>query len=409
MDIATILRERWALDHFGARTEELLRNSLFVLAANGLTLLELSPLLTHTGFRAACMKRVTNAEVKQYFELRFDPLSDAMRAVMREPILNKTSAFTGDPTPTGSVTLVGGTLSGNGNLVNGSTTISIPAGAFGVGTDQLTATYTPDSASSSAYNGATGVGSVIVTQANPVPVISSLSPAFSSAGGTAFTLTVNGLGFAANSTVYWGTTALVTQYGSATQLTAQVPASDIVNTGTTTITVQTPAPGGGTSNSLQFEVDSAGSGTPPPTFTTVTATVTPGSTATYPVTLPSSATSVLVSCLNLPSGATCSYSSTTNVVTISTSSTTPAGTYQITVVFTETLPGAASAFVLLPILLLPLLFLRRKLAVRGIWFTVCLGLVLMTAAAFITGCGGGSSGGGGGGTPRYGPGASLTD
>jgi hypothetical protein len=85
------------LDHFGARTDELLRNSLFVLAANGLTLLELSLLLTHTGFRAACMKKVSNAEVRQYFELRFDPLSDAMRAVMREPILNKTSAFTADP------------------------------------------------------------------------------------------------------------------------------------------------------------------------------------------------------------------------------------------------------------------------------------------------------------------------
>ncbi len=96
-EFSQILRERWALDHFGARTDELLRNSLFVLAANGFTLLELSLLLTHTGFRAECMKKVANAEVRQYFELRFDPLSDAMRAVMREPILNKTSAFTADP------------------------------------------------------------------------------------------------------------------------------------------------------------------------------------------------------------------------------------------------------------------------------------------------------------------------
>jgi len=96
-EFSQILRERWALDHFGARTDELLRNSLYVLAENGLTLLELSLLLTHTGFRAACMKKVSNAEVRQYFELRFDPLSEAMRAVMREPILNKTSAFTADP------------------------------------------------------------------------------------------------------------------------------------------------------------------------------------------------------------------------------------------------------------------------------------------------------------------------
>ncbi len=58
-EFSQILRERWALDHFGARTDELLRNSLYVLAANGLTLLELSLLLTHTGFRAACLKKVS--------------------------------------------------------------------------------------------------------------------------------------------------------------------------------------------------------------------------------------------------------------------------------------------------------------------------------------------------------------
>ena len=96
-EFAEVLRQRWALDHFGARTDELLRNSLFVLSANDLTLLELAPLLTHTGFRAACLKQVANAEVRQYFELRFDQASEAMRATMREPILNKTSAFTADP------------------------------------------------------------------------------------------------------------------------------------------------------------------------------------------------------------------------------------------------------------------------------------------------------------------------
>jgi hypothetical protein len=53
-------------------------------------------------------------------------------------------------------------------------------------------------------------------------------------------------------------------------------------------------------------------------------------------------------CLNLPTGATCSYSATTNTVSIATSATTPRGTYQITVVFTETLPGAAEASILLP-------------------------------------------------------------
>jgi hypothetical protein len=96
-EFAQVLRQRWHLDHFGARTDELLRNSLFALAANGLTLVEIGPFLTHPGFRAACLKRVENAEVRQYFELRYDQASEAMRATMREPILNKTSAFTADP------------------------------------------------------------------------------------------------------------------------------------------------------------------------------------------------------------------------------------------------------------------------------------------------------------------------
>ena len=96
-EFAQVLKERWHLDSFGARTDELLRNSLYVLAANGLTLVELAIFLTDAGFRAACLKRVDNTEIRQYFELRYDQASEPMRATMREPILNKTSAFTADP------------------------------------------------------------------------------------------------------------------------------------------------------------------------------------------------------------------------------------------------------------------------------------------------------------------------
>jgi len=96
-EFAQILKRYWGLDHFGARTDELLRNSLYVLSENQLTLVELGPFLTHAGFRAACLKQVSNTEVKQYFETRYDQASEPMRATMREPILNKTSAFTADP------------------------------------------------------------------------------------------------------------------------------------------------------------------------------------------------------------------------------------------------------------------------------------------------------------------------
>src|SRR6267154_3272829 len=95
-EFAQILKARWHLDSFGARTEELLRNSLHVLADNNLTLLELSPLLSHAAFRATCLHRVQNTEVTSYFQTRFDTRSEAMQGVFRDAILNKVSSFTAD-------------------------------------------------------------------------------------------------------------------------------------------------------------------------------------------------------------------------------------------------------------------------------------------------------------------------
>jgi hypothetical protein len=97
VEFANALRERWHLESFGARTDELLRNSLYVLGENGLTLIELTPLLCNGAFRTKCLERVTNAEIKQYFTQRYDRVGEPMQALMREPILNKTSAFTADP------------------------------------------------------------------------------------------------------------------------------------------------------------------------------------------------------------------------------------------------------------------------------------------------------------------------
>ena len=137
---------------------------------------------------------------------------------------------------------------------------------------------------------------------------------------------------------------------------------------------------------MQFEVDSPGSGDGP-VFTTLTATVTPGSTVTYALTLPSGATNVSVQCLNLPAGAACSYSSTSSMLTISTTSSTPSGTYQITVVITETLPGSATALIFLPFLLLPLAAFRTRWAKQRVWLTIVL-TIAVAAGATMMGCGG---------------------
>jgi hypothetical protein len=290
--------------------------------------------------------------------------------------------------PTGSVSFYNGSsLIGTESLNNGNAVLN--TSSLPVGSDLLTASY-PGAGSAFAASSSSGV-TVVVN--NSLPAIASLSPLFVSAGGNAFTLTVSGSGFIPGSTVYWGSSALATQYASSTQLTAQVTAVQVASAGINAITVQTPSPGGGTSNQVQFEVNSAASASAGvPSFTTSAATVSAGSTASYPVTLPPSATDVVVNCLNLPVGATCSYSATASTVTITTSAATPVGTYPVTIVFTETLPGAAAAMLVLPILLFPLVFVRKTLGAQRSAFIALLALALTITAA--TGCGGGSPGGG---------------
>jgi RHS repeat-associated protein len=94
------------------------------------------------------------------------------------------SPVTGGSVPTGTVVLSSGTYtSATATLSSGAASITIPAGALPTGIDILTATYTPDSASSATYAAAAGV--VQVTVAN-VP-LASLSPSgltFTAVSGT---------------------------------------------------------------------------------------------------------------------------------------------------------------------------------------------------------------------------------
>jgi len=95
-EFAQILKQRWRLDTFGARTEELLRNALHMLSDNNLTLLELAPLLTNYAFRSSCLRRTVSPDVKDYFQSRYDRATEAMQTVFRDAILNKVSTFTAD-------------------------------------------------------------------------------------------------------------------------------------------------------------------------------------------------------------------------------------------------------------------------------------------------------------------------
>jgi len=121
---------------------------------------------------------------------------------------------------------------------------------------------------------------------NPLPTLVSITPSQKPAGSAEFTITVGGVDFQPNSIVRWNGAARATSYVSPTQLTAIIPASDLIVAGDRPITVYTPVPGGGTSETLIFIVTyvssggggggssgSGGGGNPPPTSTAVITSV----------------------------------------------------------------------------------------------------------------------------------------
>jgi uncharacterized repeat protein (TIGR01451 family) len=89
---------------------------------------------------------------------------------------------------------------------------------------------------------------------NPILAISSISPTSATAGGGAFTLTVNGGGFVSGATVSFNGNARTTTFVSAAQLTAAILAADIATAGTFNVVVANPA-AGGTSNAVSFTVN----------------------------------------------------------------------------------------------------------------------------------------------------------
>ncbi len=87
---------------------------------------------------------------------------------------------------------------------------------------------------------------------NPVLSIANLAPVYATAGGAAFTLTVNGSYFESGDTVLWGATKLSTTFAGFGSLTASVPAGLIATAGSVSVTVVSSA--GTVSNTQAFTI-----------------------------------------------------------------------------------------------------------------------------------------------------------
>ncbi|HST08924.1 MAG TPA: IPT/TIG domain-containing protein [Terriglobales bacterium] len=99
------------------------------------------------------------------------------------------------------------------------------------------------------------------TVAPGAPTIASLAPNSTAMGGTAFTMTVNGTGFASGAVVYWSGTSRTTMFVSSTKLTAAITAADIGTAQTVLVYVKNPGgtgiymnQGGQSSASVNFTV-----------------------------------------------------------------------------------------------------------------------------------------------------------
>ncbi|HXE74703.1 MAG TPA: type IV secretory system conjugative DNA transfer family protein [Candidatus Xenobia bacterium] len=96
-ELVAIFRRIWPDSIPGARTEELLRNTLLGLAETGHGLLDAPRLLTEEGLRRRLMSQMRSTQAKHYWQ-RFGRLSARLQAVYAEPLLNRLGATFSHPT-----------------------------------------------------------------------------------------------------------------------------------------------------------------------------------------------------------------------------------------------------------------------------------------------------------------------
>jgi len=89
---------------------------------------------------------------------------------------------------------------------------------------------------------------------NPLPSLTSLSPASVTSPGSNTWVTITGTKFVPGSVAQWNGVARTTVFVNSGQLRVAIPVSDLATPKTATIRVVNPAPGGGSSGTLNFTV-----------------------------------------------------------------------------------------------------------------------------------------------------------
>jgi hypothetical protein len=202
-----------------------------------------------------------------------------------------------------TVTFTAPASGASGTFAGGMATTAVITDASGVATaPTFTANATAGSYTVNAkVAGVATPAAFSLTNLPGVPTVSTLSPASTTAGGTAFTLSVNGTKFVATSVVNFNGAAKTTTFVSATQLTAAITAADIANAGLVNVNVSTPAPGGGMSANLTFTISN-----PQPVLSSLSPTSATAGSAAFTLTVNGN---------GFVNGATVSFNGTTKTTT----------------------------------------------------------------------------------------------
>jgi len=96
LELISVFKKLW-YDAWGARMEDVMRNSFLALAEYGGTLTDVPRLLTDEDYRTEVISQISNPQVIHYFTERLGALAPKTRSEWIDSTLNKVSTFVSDP------------------------------------------------------------------------------------------------------------------------------------------------------------------------------------------------------------------------------------------------------------------------------------------------------------------------
>jgi type IV secretory pathway TraG/TraD family ATPase VirD4 len=94
-ELVLVFKKIWA-DAWGARTEEIFRNTLIILIENNLTLAEFSLVLRDAAVRAKLTANIKNEICREFFQEQYPAWNEKTKTEWTAPILNKIGALLSD-------------------------------------------------------------------------------------------------------------------------------------------------------------------------------------------------------------------------------------------------------------------------------------------------------------------------